>query len=65
MVLCPDRLVRNYVYQVLILEELEKWDVQVIFLERPLSDDPQPHSLLQRLLVDDREDPGGCANSDV
>ena len=41
LVLCPDRLARKYAYQILILEELERFDVQVIFLDQPLSDDPQ------------------------
>ena len=34
LVLCPDRLARKYAYQVLILEELERFGVQVI-LPRP------------------------------
>jgi site-specific DNA recombinase len=40
LVLCPDRLARKYAYQVLIIEELERFDVQVIFLEDPPSEDP-------------------------
>ena len=34
----PTAWLGKYVYQALILE---KWDVQVIFLEQPLTDDPQ------------------------
>ena len=47
LVLCPDRLARKYAYQILILEELERFDVQVIFLDQPLSDDPQARLLTQ------------------
>jgi hypothetical protein len=35
LVTAPDRLARNYVHQVLIIEELEKKGVQVEFLDRP------------------------------
>ena len=46
--LCPDRLARSYAYQVLILEELEQFAVQVLFLEGPaLSADPQATLLVQ------------------
>ena len=47
LVLCPDRLARKYAYQILILEELERFDVRVIFLDQPLSDDPQARLLTQ------------------
>ena len=47
VVLCPDRLARKYAYQVLILEELERLDVQVIFLEDPPSEDPHARLLVQ------------------
>ncbi len=46
--LCPDRLARSYAYQVLVLEELGRFDVSVRFLEGPqLSDDPQARLLVQ------------------
>ncbi len=46
--LCPDRLARSYAYQVLVLEELERFGVSVRFLEGPqLSDDPQARLLVQ------------------
>ncbi len=46
--LCVDRLARAYVYQVLILEELERLKVTVRFLEGPSpSDDPQTTPLIQ------------------
>ena len=47
LVLCPDRLARKYAYQVLILEELERFGVHVVFLDQPLSDDPQARLLTQ------------------
>lgn len=47
LVLCPDRLARKYAYQVLVLEELEKFGVRVIFLEQPFSDDPHATLLVQ------------------
>src|SRR3954469_13723865 len=43
----PDRLARNYVHQVLLLEELEKNGCQVQFLDRPMSQDPHDQLLLQ------------------
>ena len=43
----PDRLARNYVHQVLLLEELQRHACQVEFTDRPLSDDPQDQLLLQ------------------
>jgi len=47
VVLCPDRLARKYAYQVLILEELERFDVRVLFLEQPPSEDPHARLLVQ------------------
>ncbi len=43
----PDRLARNYVHQMVLLEELERWGCQVVFLDRPMSQDPHDHLLLQ------------------
>lgn len=43
----PDRLARNYVHQVLVLDELEQRGVRVEFLDRPMSDDPHDRLLLQ------------------
>lgn len=43
----PDRLARNYVHQVLLLEELQRHGAQVEFADRPLSNDPQDQLLLQ------------------
>ena len=43
----PDRLARNYVHQMLVIEELEKRGIGVEFLDRPMSDDPHDRLLLQ------------------
>src|SRR5262245_35657828 len=47
LVTAPDRLARNYVHQMVLLEELERHGCQVDFLERPMSQDPHDHLLLQ------------------
>ena len=47
VILCPDRLARKYAYQVVILEELERYGVRVLFLEQPPSDDPHARLLTQ------------------
>src|SRR5690349_2823707 len=36
----PDRLARRYAYQVLIVEELARCGVQVLFLNNPIGGDP-------------------------
>jgi site-specific DNA recombinase len=43
----PDRLARNYVHQMVLLEEFAGYDCQVEFLDRPMSDDPHDQLLLQ------------------
>lgn len=43
----PDRLARNYVHQMLLIEELEQGGCLVEFLERPMSQDPNDQLLLQ------------------
>ena len=43
----PDRLARNYAYQVVVSEELVKHGCDVFFLQRPISDDPDERLLLQ------------------
>jgi site-specific DNA recombinase len=47
VVLSPDRLARKYAYQVLLLEELRRAGCEVVFLHRPISDDPNDQLLLQ------------------
>ena len=46
-VLHPDRLARKYAYQVVLLEELRRNGVEVVFLQHPISDDPNDQLLLQ------------------
>jgi site-specific DNA recombinase len=43
----PDRLARRYAYQVLLLEELERFGVEVRFLHQPPSDSPEQKLLVQ------------------
>jgi len=43
----PDTLARNYVHQVLLIEEFQNLGCQVQFLERPMSQDPHDQLLLQ------------------
>ena len=43
----PDRLARNYVHQMVLLEEFEKYGCQVTFLDRPMSQDPHDQLVLQ------------------
>jgi site-specific DNA recombinase len=47
VVTAPDRLARNYVHQVLLIEELAGHGCQVEFLDRPMSADPHDQLLLQ------------------
>ena len=46
-VTAPDRLARNYVHQVLLLDELGRHCLKVEFLDRPMSQDPHDQLLLQ------------------
>jgi site-specific DNA recombinase len=47
LITAPDRLARNYVHQVLLLEELQGHGCEVRFLDRPMSQDPHDQLLLQ------------------
>jgi site-specific DNA recombinase len=47
VVVSPDRLARNYVHQMVLIEELEKQGAKVEFVERPMSTDPNDQLLLQ------------------
>lgn len=47
LVTAPDRLARNYVHQVLLIEELSNRGIPVEFLDRPMSEDPHDQLLLQ------------------
>src|SRR5215510_14427464 len=43
----PDRLARNYVQQMVLLEEFERAGCRIEFLDQPLGQDPQAHLLRQ------------------
>jgi len=43
----PDRLARNYAYQVLLLDEWRRRSVDLVFLNRPLGKSPEDDLLLQ------------------
>ena len=43
----PDRLARKYAYQVLLVDELTKAGVEVVFLNHTISDSPEDELLLQ------------------
>jgi len=47
LITAPDRLARNYVHPMLLIEELEQHGCQVEFLDRPMSRDPHDQLLLQ------------------
>jgi site-specific DNA recombinase len=47
VVVSPDRLARNYAHPWLVVEELDKLQVQLIFLENPFGDSPQGKLLTQ------------------
>ena len=47
LVTAPDRLARNYVHQMVLLEEWAQAGCAAEFLDRPTSDDPHDHLLLQ------------------
>jgi site-specific DNA recombinase len=47
LVTAPDRLARNYVHQVLLLDELDRHGCRVEFLDHPMSQDPHDQLLLQ------------------
>jgi site-specific DNA recombinase len=47
IVTAPDRLARNYVQQMVLLEEFARGGCAVDFLDRPMSDDPHDQLLLQ------------------
>src|SRR5512143_1947519 len=46
-VLSPDRLARKYAYQVVLLEEFRRAGCEVVFLQQPISEDPNDQLLLQ------------------
>ena len=48
-VLSPDRLARRYAHQCVVLEELARWQVEVVFLNQPVSDRPEERMMVQIL----------------
>jgi site-specific DNA recombinase len=46
-VVSPDRLARRYAYQVLLLEEFRRAGCEIMFLNHPITDDPNDQLLLQ------------------
>lgn len=47
LALSPDRLSRKYAYQVLLMEELARHGVEMVFLKTPQSETPEDQLLLQ------------------
>jgi site-specific DNA recombinase len=47
LIAAPDRLARKYVHQMIVLEELERRGVRVVFIDRPPSDDPHEQLVVQ------------------
>jgi len=47
LITAPDRLARNYVHQMLLVDELTQRGCRVEFVEHPMSDDPHDQLLLQ------------------
>ena len=47
VILAPDRLARNYVHQMVVMEELNQRHSEVQFVDRPMSNDPHDRLLLQ------------------
>src|SRR5215469_4945165 len=47
LVYSPDRLSRKYAYQVLLIEELARHNVQTVFIKAPQTATPEDHLLLQ------------------
>lgn len=48
-VLSPDRLARRYAHQCVVLEELARWQLEVVFLNQPVSDRPEDRMMIQML----------------
>lgn len=46
LISCPDRLARKYVYQEIVIEEIKKSEIEVIFLNRPIADTPEDQMFL-------------------
>ncbi len=46
-VLCPDRLSRQYAHQMVLIDELGRCGVEVLFVNHELGQTPEDHLLLQ------------------
>lgn len=49
-VLSPDRLARRYAHQCIVVEELTRWGVEVIFLNQPVTGDSPEDRLMVQIL---------------
>jgi site-specific DNA recombinase len=47
LITAPDRLARNYVHQMLLMEEFERGGCQIEFLDQPMSHNPHDQLLVQ------------------
>jgi site-specific DNA recombinase len=47
LICAPDRLARHFVHQMVVMEELERRSVRVVFIDRPLTDDPHEQLVTQ------------------
>lgn len=47
VVLCPDRLSRKYSHQLILVEEFQRLGVEIVFVNRSLSDSPEDQLLFQ------------------
>lgn len=47
LICAPDRLARHFVHQMVVMEELERHGVRVVFCDRPLTDDPHEQLVTQ------------------
>ena len=47
LILCPDRLARKHAHQLLVIEEFQRLGVEIIFINRPISQPPEDQLLLQ------------------
>jgi site-specific DNA recombinase len=72
-VLAPDRLARRYAYQVLLVDELHRCGVEVVFLDHPPGRTPEEELLLlqvqgmvaeyERAKIRERSRRGGCSRA--
>ena len=49
-VLSPDRLARRYAHQCVVLEELTRWGIEVVFLNQPITGDRPEERLMVHIL---------------